>query len=44
MTSPETRCLRYVIRSWFWRRFHTTVERIVSCPLSRLVDCGIEGF
>jgi hypothetical protein len=51
---PEARCLicgtpsvdhlplRYVVRAWVWHRFHTLVERIVSRPLSRLVDCGID--
>jgi hypothetical protein len=52
--NPEARCLvcgnpsidhaalRYVVRAWFWHRFHTLVERIVSKPLSRIVDCGID--
>lgn len=43
--APESRCLtcgnpsidhvpvRYVIRAWFWHRFHRVVERLCDCSL-----------
>ncbi len=34
--------LRYVVRAWFWHRFHTAFERVVNRAFKHIEDTGVD--